>query len=122
MAGMKLSDLDREERLALVGLIKGLVLADLNVTDDEAKVLPGIVEEMGSQAFEDAFTQVPQRFPDEDAFKTFLRATGRPEARALIYQTLSKLASADGVSAGEKDQLTWLEDAWGVKPPAPTAS
>jgi hypothetical protein len=115
---MKLSDLDQDERLALVGLIKGLVLADMNVTDDEAKVIPGIVEEVGKAAFDEAFVQVPQRFADEDSFKKFLQATGRPEARALIYETLLRLASVDGVSVGERSQLKWLETAWGVKPPA----
>ena len=115
---MKLSDLDQDERLALVGLIKGLLLADLNVTDDEAKLLPVLADEMGQAAFHEAFVQVPQRFADEDTFKKFLQATGRPEARALIYETLSKLAAVDGVSPGEGSQLKWLEAAWALKPPA----
>jgi hypothetical protein len=119
MVGMKLSDLDQEERLALVGLVKGLLLADLNVTDDEAKVLPVLVEEVGRAAFDEAFVQLPQRFADEDAFKTFVQATGRPEARALIFETLSRLASVDGVAASERSQLAWLEGAWSLKPPAP---
>ena len=120
MVGMKLTDLDEDERLALVALMRGIVLADGDVSDDEAKVLPGVAEAMGKAAYHEAFAVVGQRFSDEDGLKEFLRGIGRQEARELIYRTLSELASVDGVSPTERYHLEWLEGAWGVKPVPPT--
>jgi uncharacterized tellurite resistance protein B-like protein len=54
MVGMKLSDLDQDERLALVALMRGIVLADGDVSEPEAEVLPGLADELA---------QNPRRVP-----------------------------------------------------------
>jgi hypothetical protein len=121
MIGMKLTDLDRDERLALVALMRGIVLADGDVSDAEAEILPGLAEAIGRPAYDEAWKAFDQRFTDEEALKTFLQGIARQEARDLIYRTLSGLASVDGVSPTERHHLKWLEGAWGVKPIAPAA-
>jgi hypothetical protein len=121
MVGMKLTDLDQDERLALVALMRGIVLADGDVSDREAELLPGLAEAIGRAAYDEAWNTFDQRFKDEDALKKFLLGIERQEARALIYETLSKLASVDGVSPTERHHLKWLEGAWSVKPAAPPA-
>jgi hypothetical protein len=118
MVGMKLSELDQDERLALVALMRGIVLADGDVSDAEAEILPGLAEAIGRTAYDEAWKAFDQRFTDEDGLKTFLRGITRQEARELIYQTLTTLASTDGVSPTERHHLKWLEGAWGVKPAA----
>jgi hypothetical protein len=119
MVGMKLTDLDQDERLALVALMRGIVLADGNVSEPEAEVLPGLADELGRAAYDEAWKAFEQRFRDEDSLKKFLLEIKRQEARELIYRTLSKVASIDGVSPTERYHLKWLEGAWGVKPISP---
>jgi hypothetical protein len=116
MVAMKLTDLDDDERLALVALMRGIVLADGDVSDGEAKILPGLAEAIGKQAYHETFDLVGQRFSDEEGLKKFLLEIKRQEARELIYRTLAGLASVDGVSPTERYHLKWLEGAWGVKP------
>ena len=120
MVGMRVTDLDQDERLALVALMRGIVLADGDVSDGEATIMPKLAEEMGRAAYEEAWNAFGKRFPDEEALKKFLLTIQRQEARELIYATLTGLASVDGVSPTEHSHLKWLEGAWGVKPAAPT--
>jgi hypothetical protein len=112
---MELSDLDSAERLALVALVERVVLADRNVTEDEADILPEIVAALGEENYRKTALEADDRFRDDDALKAYLKALPREEARELIYGTVVDLAMADMISGNESELLDWLGSAWNLE-------
>ena len=115
MPAMELSDLDPDERLALVALVERVVLADRNVTSDEAEMLPEIVDALGEDAYRKAVLAADERFRDEESLKTFLKGIKREEARELIFGTIMDLALADMISGNESELLQWLGTTWNLE-------
>jgi hypothetical protein len=115
MARMDLPDLDPNERLALVALIKATALADNSVSEDESDVLADVIDTLGESNYHEAVEAVDRRFPDEGALRTFLQTIKREEARELIYGTVLDLAMADVVSGSESPLLEWLAATWNVE-------
>jgi hypothetical protein len=111
---MELRDLDREERLALVALVRAIVLADGKISADEAELVPEIIDALGEASYQEAFARALRVCPDEVALKTVVSPIGRPAARELIYRTIADLARADGLAAEELPLLRWLSSTWKV--------
>jgi hypothetical protein len=112
MAAMELSDLDQDERMALVALIERVVLADHAVTTDEAELLPQITEALGEEEYRKIALAADERFRDDEGLKTFLQGIKREEARELIFGTVMEVAIADAIAGNESDLLQWLGEAW----------
>jgi hypothetical protein len=115
---MTLGDLDRDERLALVALIRAIALADGSVSAAEARMVPDIADAIGAQAYREDFALALERFPDEASLKAFVQGVGRPIARELIYRTVADLAEADDLADEELTLLRWLSATWEVGAPA----
>jgi hypothetical protein len=112
---MELTDLNADERLALVGLVKAVVMADGKVSEDEMDEVQEIVDAFGEEAYRGFLDTFESRFPDEDSFRTFLKTIDRQEARELIYGTILAGAAADAIEGHESELLTWLAQAWNVE-------
>jgi hypothetical protein len=112
---MELSDLDSAERLALVALVERVVLADRNVTEDEADILPEIVAALGEENYRKTALAADDRFGDDEALKTYLKTLPREEARELIYGTVVDLAMADMISGNESELIDWLGQTWNLE-------
>lgn len=112
---MNLAELNGDERLALASLMKAVVLADGVASVDEHEWLADVVAELGADTYRTALDETERRFPDDATLKAFLAATGRPEARDLIYGTLLGGASADAPDRGELAILGWLADQWHIE-------
>lgn len=110
---MKLSDLDDDERLALVALTRAIVMGDQKVSAAEAETVPKVIEALGYAAYQAAVQAAHERLADDAALTAFLGKIVRPEARALIRETVSRLAKSDGVVPEEQRVLDWLSAAWG---------
>jgi hypothetical protein len=119
---MELTDLDSNERLALVALIEATVQADGGVSEQEEDALADIVDTLGEGAYREAVEAADSRFEDDDDLKAFLQGIRREEARNLIYGTVLDLAMSDVVSGHESPLLAWLASTWNVEaaiePPA----
>jgi hypothetical protein len=111
---MELRDLNGDERLALVGLMKAVVLSDGEVSDDEIEHVETLVDAFGEKEYQRMLDAFEQRFPDEAAFKKFLETIGRQDARELIFATVLEGADEGGIEGGETELLDWLSDAWNV--------
>ena len=111
---MDLSELTREERVALVGLLELIVGADARVSDDEADEMGAIVEAVGEDAYREAAEEVDRRFDDESQLRVFLPTIQRQNARELIYETALEAALPDAVGARESQLLDWLATVWGI--------
>jgi uncharacterized tellurite resistance protein B-like protein len=112
---MELADLNKDEQVALAGLLEYVVLASGHVTDDEQAEIDAIVDAIGEDNYRVAVEEVDRRFSDEATLKNFLTGISRQEAREVIYGTLIEAAMADTVEGRESALLGWLADAWQVE-------
>jgi hypothetical protein len=112
---MELADLNKDEQIALAGLLEFVVLASGHVTEDEEHEINAIVEALGEENYRVAVEQVDKRFPDEQALRVFLAKVERQEAREVIYGTVIEAAMTDTVEGRESALLDWLAEEWKVK-------
>lgn len=112
---MELSDLNKEEQVALAGLLEFVVLASGHVTEEEQQEIDAIVEALGDDTYKAAVAEVDKRFPDELAFRKFLSTIARQEARELIYGTVIDAAITDAIEGRESALLEWLAKEWSVE-------
>jgi hypothetical protein len=112
---MELADLNKDEQIALAGLLEFVVLASGHVTPDEEAEIDTIVEALGEENYRVAVDEVDKRFPDEPALRGFLAKIDRQEAREVIYGTVIEAAMCDTVEGRENALLAWLADAWKVE-------
>ena len=112
---MELGDLNQDERTALVGLMKLVVLSDGNVSEEELEYLEDLVDAFGEEGYQRTLDAFEKRFSDSDSFRGFLRTIGRQEARELIFGTVLEAAGAEAVEGGEAELIDWLARTWNVK-------
>jgi hypothetical protein len=112
---MELADLNKDEQIALAGLLEFVVLASGHVTEDEENEIDAIVEAIGEDNYRVAVEQVDKRFADEEALRTFLKTIDRQEAREVIYGTIIEAAMTDTVEGRENALLGWLAETWKVE-------
>ena len=111
---MELSDLTREERVALAALLELVVESNAAVSDDELRAVQHIVEAVGDVAYAEAADEAGARFRDEADLKAYLPSITRQEARELIYGAVLEMALPDAIGAHESAMLNWLGTAWGI--------
>jgi hypothetical protein len=112
---MELTDLNQDERLALVAIIEATAQADRKVSDEEESILGDVVATLGSDSYQAAVKQADQRFTNDDDLKKFLKGITRPEAREIIYGTALELAMSDVVTGHEPELLGWLAETWDLE-------
>jgi len=112
---MDIKELNHDERMALVALLKAVILAEQQVPIEEVEELQDIVEELGEDTYQSLLTEVDKRFSSEDDVRKCLASISRQDARELIYGTIMEMALAGSVDCGESEVLGWLADAWKVK-------
>jgi uncharacterized tellurite resistance protein B-like protein len=112
---MELADLNKDEQLALAGLLEFVVQASGHVTPDEETEIDAIVEAIGEENYRAAVDEVDKRFPDEQALRSFLAKIERQEAREVIYGTVIEAAMTDTVEGRENQLLPWLATQWKVE-------
>lgn len=115
MPPMELRDLNQDERIALVGLMKVVVMSDGNVSEDELEHVETLVEAFGEGEYERTLEQFDQRFPDASAFRTFLGTIARQEAREVIFATVLESAGEGALEGAEAELLEWLSGLWNVR-------
>jgi hypothetical protein len=109
---MKLDELNEEERLALVALLKLVVQADMEVTREEHVVLRGIASRVGEEAFWGAVEAAKPLVKTREDARTLARRVSRPEAQAAIYAALVEAAEPGKVVEPELKVLDWLAETW----------
>jgi hypothetical protein len=115
MRVMELADLNQDERTALVGLMKLVVMSDGEVSEDELEHVEVLVAAFGNDGYQRTLDAFEARFQDEDSFKVFLKTIGRQEARDLIFGTVLDGAGEGALDSAETGLLDWLVQAWNVK-------
>ena len=111
---MELSDLNPDERTALIGLVQMVLFSDSDVSREEKAHLDELIDAFGEDGYQRALDTFEQRFPDEDTFRAFLRTITRQDARDLIFGTVLEAAGAEAVEDREAEILDWLAKTWHV--------
>ena len=112
---MELADLNQDERIALVGLLKAIVLSDGNVSEEEIEHVEALVEAFGEGEYQRILEDFDKRFVDLASFRDFLKGIKRQDARELIFATVLESADEGALEGAEADLLDWLAKAWNVR-------
>ena len=112
---MQLIDLLPGESLALVALSRAIARADGVITPLEGRAIAAMAAELGEATYRNLFAKAAESFPDQAALEGFLTSIERPEARALIYESILALAAADSISAEEEPLIMWLHETWKIQ-------
>jgi hypothetical protein len=112
---MELPDLNQDERTALVGLMKLIVMSDGEVSEDELEHVETLVAAFGDEGYQRTLDAFEKRFQDEPSFKKFLLGIGRQDARDLIFGTVLEGAGEGALDHAETSLLDWLAQSWNVK-------
>ncbi|HXT96972.1 MAG TPA: hypothetical protein VN853_11780 [Polyangia bacterium] len=112
---MELPDLNQDERTALVGLMKLIVMSDGEVSEDELEHVEMLVDAFGDEGYQRTLDAFENRFHDEPSFRKFLQGMGRQEARDLIFGTILESAGEGILDENETGLLNWLVQVWNVK-------
>ncbi len=112
---MELADLNKEEQIALAGLLEFVVMASGHVTEDEQAEIDAIVDALGEDKYRAAVEEVDRRFENEEELRTFLSKIERQDAREVIYGTVMEAAMTDTVEGRESALLDWLAGEWKIE-------
>lgn len=112
---MELTELTHDEDLALVGLLREVVQADADYTDEERASIFNLRREMGEERFDQAVAEAREKFKSRGELKDFAKTIDRQQARQLIYDTLHHVAESDGIDQQEEKPLRWLASWWGLE-------
>ena len=112
---MEISELDRDERIALIGLTQQIVKADKQLTPDEELAVEGLAEKMGADAFYGLIDEARKAFGTTEGMEQALAAVSRPEAQNLIFESLRDLAGTDGMDKKEAQILVWTAHQWSIE-------
>ncbi len=118
---MELSDLNHDERLALVALIEFIGESQAETSEEDAEISRAVAI-LGASTWMRLAGEVDRRFHDAQGLKDFLGSIGRPEARALIFEAVLEVGLADGRALRHPDMLDWLRDTWQVELEVPSDS
>jgi uncharacterized tellurite resistance protein B-like protein len=103
---MNLTDLNPDERVALVALVVQMVGADGQSTDAEMDEYRAIADEMGKKEFDEAMRRATAEAGTREAAIAFAkRALTRADAAEMVHTILADLAGADDVVEAEKALL-----------------
>ena len=110
-----LSQLNVNERAALVALTKAVILSDGKVSADEQEQVARLSAALGEEHYRALLEVMDTHLPDEQNLKEFLLTVTRQDARELIYGLVLKAAAAGGVGGDEPALLSWLEKSWDLR-------
>jgi len=112
---LDIEDLNEDQRTALVGLLKAVVLADGTISDEEIDEVAEVVEALGEDEYQRHLDRFESKFSDLASFQKFLATIEGQDARELIFGTVLSGAAADAIEKGESDLLSWLAKTWNIQ-------
>jgi hypothetical protein len=112
---MELADLQHDERLALIALVKSVVAANARATAEESAAVRSIAAAFGPATYRALADESAERIADEESLRAALKGVARQDARDLIYGTALEAATADVPDDDESSFLGWLRRTWRIR-------
>ncbi len=111
---MELRDFSPIEMLALVGLMEYVIMADNFLTEDEEEQVGAIMQEIGTNRYEELIDEFDTQYAEESDFRSLLESIKRQEAREIIYGSILNASAANTLMGRESDLLDWLVNEWDI--------
>lgn len=112
---MKLTELQEDELLAFMALLKQLIRADGELSPTEVDHLAALGELLGEERWQKSFGAVKGRWKTKDDIPKLAAMVTRADARIAIHKALSKVASSDATTVEEAAILDALSTLWGLQ-------
>lgn len=109
---MTLNELTHLEKLALVGLMEYVIMADNFLTDDEEDHIRAVTDEIGAEHYEDLIDEFDREYADEADFRSLLESIKQQETRELIYGCILDVTNATILMGRRSELLEWLVREW----------
>lgn len=108
---MEIQDLTPQEDLVFIGLLKEVIQADGDYSEEEKAAVAELEEKMGSDRFLTAMERA-KAFASRAELKDHAKKIERVGAQKVILNFLIHVAAVDGVDGSEEKPLKWLTSWW----------
>ena len=112
---MEINELNRDERVALLGLLKLMIQADREMSAEEGQELNRIAAQMGPEVWKETKKEAMEQLRSADDIRQQAGRVTRQPARELIYDLVFDMALPGAVVDEEKKELDWLVQLWELK-------
>ena len=109
---MDVRDLDPDEQLVLVGLVKAVVHADQFVSVQESERIAELADALGPELWNRRVNEARERLATADDLFQLAKGITRAEARVAIHGILCEVAATDRIDDQEAQILDWLAEVW----------
>lgn len=109
-----MKDFTQDEDLALIGLMREIIQADDEYSDEERVEVDRLRDDIGAARFAVAIEMAKKRFKSRKELAAHVQTIARPEAQKTIFERLRSVAEADGIHPAEEKPLEWLRKVWNV--------
>ena len=114
---MEITELSRNERVALVALMEAVAFSNNTISEGERRQIEAVVEALGEEEYRDLLEQADEKYASVEDLKSGLADITRQEARSLIFGTVWEEAVADpDINHFETELLDWLATQWEISP------
>jgi len=110
-----LTNLNSDEKLALVALLKRLVSEDGAVSEEEVDAIGAVSASLGAEEYRRIIDEADARLQGDAEMRAFLESITRQEARETIYGLAFEAAASEALQGPEAEMLDWLAEAWGIE-------
>lgn len=107
-----MKDFTPEEDLALIGLMREIIQADDEYSDEERVEVDRLRDELGAARFAVAIEIAKKRFKQRRELAAHVQTITRVDAQKTILKRLREVAEADGIHPEEEKPLEWLLNVW----------
>ena len=107
-----MKDFTPEEDLALIGLMREIIQADDEYSDEERVEVDRLRDEIGAARFAVAIELAKKRFQHRRDLAAHVATITRVDAQKLILKRMREVAEADGIHPEEEKPLEWLQKVW----------
>ncbi len=104
---MHIHDLNEQEELVLIRLLKAVIRADSQLTHQEGAEMKRVAVAMGPARFMERIEQARQLTNRLSEVKAAAEKAKRPEARQLIHSMLTEMAERDGMDPEASGYGSW---------------
>ncbi len=112
---MDVKELQKDERIALLGLLKLMIQADKEMSNEEGRELNRVAEVMGPDLWKATKQEAMETLRTVEDIRRQAEKVERAEARELIYELVFDMALPGSVVDSEREELDWLVKLWGIE-------
>ncbi len=109
---MDLTELSDHELRVFMGLLKLVVHADQEVTNQEREVIADLWDRLGTARWNTAVQDAQRCYETVEQLEEDARKVTRRDAQILIHDVLWELAHADELIDAEAHVLRWVVQEW----------